>query len=161
MQPSVLVHMYFTRRGSFIWCTVPFCLIQSVFVLYWLPWLVEMRPGTWNELECTVQVIYNLHGSRRKFSSEVTNRLMKTMYPLLLLFKGQNEVSDLISMKTISCEHGSSLFNCYDHHHILLFTYNHIVKNQNLQNIINIKKRKIPRSRWPEIKTKYIFKCIL
>ena len=37
------LHIHFSRRGSFI-----------CFVLYCLPWLVEIRPGTWNELECTV-----------------------------------------------------------------------------------------------------------
>ena len=41
-----LLHINFSRRGSFIWCTVPFCLILSLFVQYGLPWPVEIRPGT-------------------------------------------------------------------------------------------------------------------
>jgi len=38
---------------SFIWPTVPFCLILSVFVQIALA-IVEIRPGTLNELECTL-----------------------------------------------------------------------------------------------------------
>ena len=39
MHYAYLEHKHFTRRGSFIWRTAPFCLIESVFVLYCLPWL--------------------------------------------------------------------------------------------------------------------------
>ncbi len=53
-----LFNINFTRRGSFIWRTVPFCFIYFVFVLYCLPWLVEIRPGTWNKLRNLVRLFF-------------------------------------------------------------------------------------------------------
>ena len=49
------VNINFIRRGSFIWCSVPYCLY-----LYCTACPVEIRPGIWNELECTVSSI-NIH----------------------------------------------------------------------------------------------------
>ena len=62
-------HINFTWRGSFIWRTVPLCPILSVFGLYSLLRLVEIRPGTWNELECTVsRVSFNQNWEFEGFS---------------------------------------------------------------------------------------------
>ena len=84
---KLILHTNVSRRESFIWRTVPFSFILSV----QLALLVEIRPGTWNELECTVTCKSRCKNKCRKlFSNSKTTFKLFIYYECFLVYTWVN-----------------------------------------------------------------------
>ena len=89
----------FQEKGSFIWRTVPFCLLLSVFVMYSVQLALAYKKSTRYMSLCGVLQAKNLHAS---YKHHLHKRLLKSRLPYSINQNGQK----LRNYKQFHCHWG-------------------------------------------------------